>query len=470
MSRAARIVCCVSMAFSVLIGVGGVRAATAGDGLEWGPKGSTLSAHLDAYPLPTLLRRIAAATGWQVFVEPGTTLEVTADFDRLDRVAALERLLRGTNYALLPKDGGPSMLFVFKSEVGNATERIVPTTAPGKSATGHALPNERIIVLKPGSKALDELVRRFGAKIAGQIDGMNAYRLIFPDERQARRAAAAMAGREDVESIETNMAVAAPATIEPLAQLGADVPLSLSPDISPSANKVIIGLLDTPVQDPSGRLSGFLQPGISVHGDYTPADGALAHGTAMAQTLLDGVARALSERGASSAQVPLSILPIDVYDQGELASTFAIARGLAEALNHHVNVINLSLGGDSDSTIVRQLLATAVKNGVLVFGAAGNEPVTSKEYPAADPGVISVTATNGSGGVASWANQGSWVDTVGPADNVLHFDDRAWQGTGTSFSTSWVSGWAAGTLANGRMGAASATQQTLMRWGMPSGK
>src|SRR5262249_40179627 len=150
-------------------------------------------------------------------------------------------------------------------------------------------------------------------------------------------------------------------------------------------------------QEAGTWLAPFLEPGISVDGPYQPPTGTLSHGTAMAETILDGVARALNERGDTSGKVALSILPIDVYGGNEATNMFRVAQGLYEALTRHVNVVNLSLGGDVDSPLLGQLTQAAAKSGVVVVAAAGNEPVANPLYPAADPGVISVTASDASG-------------------------------------------------------------------------
>src|SRR5262249_29107028 len=146
---------------------------------------------------------------------------------------------------------------------------------------------------------------------------------------------------------------------------------ALTPDMSPSADKVIIGLVDTAIQgDPT--FKNFLQPTVSLAGDYTPSASQITHGTAMAETILDGIQRALAESGDGSRPVPVSILPIDVYGSAETTTTFDVARGMYEAMTQHANIINLSLGGDQASPLLQQLVAMAADRGVLVFAAAGN--------------------------------------------------------------------------------------------------
>ena len=196
-------------------------------------------------------------------------------------------------------------------------------------------------------------------------------------------------------------------------------------------------------------------------------DGPLTHGTAMAATIVDGVARGLLEAGDTSGTAPLSILPVDVYGASETTNTFDLARGIYEALDRHVNVVNLSLTTDGDSQLVRTLIDDAAKRGVLVFGAAGNDGGTARVYPAADRGVVSVTAADARGGVASWANSGSWVDAIAPGENVISYQDQGWYGTGTSFATSLVSGWAAGAMAGTRRSPTQVERETLARWASP---
>src|SRR5207244_5994926 len=174
----------------------------------------------------------------------------------------------------------------------------------------------------------------------------------------------------------------------------------------------------------------------------------LADRTGQAETVPAGVRPAPQEQGTASAKVSVSIVPIDIYGGNESTSTFYLGRGLYEALNRHANIANLSLSGDGDSPLLKSLIQDATSHGVLLFAAAGNVPVTSPTYPAADPGVIAVTAGDARGDIASYANRGPFVDAMAPGINVVHYRDSAWLGTGTSFSTSWVSGWAAGFMAN----------------------
>lgn len=436
------------------------------DSLVW--KRDQVDAHIESWPLPRVLEVISTATGWQIYVEPDAGYAVTAEFENLKPREALQRLLGGLNFAVLPQPNGPAKLFVYRHSVGDATQLVQFTRkSPADGKTREPIANELIVTLKSGSKdGIDGLSKRLRANVVGRLDTVHAYRLRFENERAARAARAELENASDVASIESNFPIVPPGNLEPLS-MSSGPTLSLTPNVSPSADRVVIGLIDTAVQAQGAVFKDFVQPEVSLFDDYQPPADRITHGTAMAETILDGVARALQERGDASAKVAVSIVPIDIYGGNDSTSTFDLARGLYEALNRHANIINLSLSGEKDSPLLSTLVRDATSHGVLLFAAAGNVPVTSPTYPAADPGVIAVTAGDARGDIAPYANRGSFVDAMAPGINVVHYQDSSWLGTGTSFSTSWVSGWAAGFMAS--TAHSSSTQaETLKRWGVPS--
>jgi hypothetical protein len=94
------------------------------------------------------------------------------------------------------------------------------------------------------------------------------------------------------------------------------------------------------------------------------------------------------------------------------------------------------------------LIQQASADGVVFFGAAGNEPVTTPTYPAAYSEVIAVTDGDRNGDVASYANRGSFVDLMTPGSSVVPFNGQSYLVNGTSASTAYASGIAAGLAGN----------------------
>jgi hypothetical protein len=163
------------------------------------------------------------------------------------------------------------------------------------------------------------------------------------------------------------------------------------------------------------------------------------HATGMAQTILAAIAKASG--GNSSAQ----ILPVYVYGNSATATSWNVALGIQAAVDKGANVLNLSLGSSSDSAVLDSVIQQAEASGVLIFAAAGNQPVNTPTYPAADPGVNAVTALQPGGQIASYANYGSFIDMALPGANIIYQGNQPWMVQGTSVSTAYATGVAAGT-------------------------
>jgi hypothetical protein len=179
-------------------------------------------------------------------------------------------------------------------------------------------------------------------------------------------------------------------------------------------------------------------PAIHVAGSSQIDPSQLTHGTAMAETIMG----ALQARTGGSTSV--KILPVDVYGGSETTSTFDVANGIVQAVNNGANILNLSLGSTGDSQFLHNTITQVSQQGIPIYAAAGNEPVTTPTYPAAYPEVVSVTATDSSGNIAPYANRGSFVRMAAPGDNVVSYNGQSYLVEGTSTSTAFVSGMAAG--------------------------
>jgi subtilase family serine protease len=94
------------------------------------------------------------------------------------------------------------------------------------------------------------------------------------------------------------------------------------------------------------------------------------------------------------------------------------------------------------------VLAQAAQDGITSFAATGNTPLNSPYYPAADPGVIPVTALGQAGQIASYANVWSDPNMIAlPGTGLVYYNGQQWVVQGTSTSTAISSGIYAGNLA-----------------------
>ena len=402
---------------------------------NWNTNQNLVSADIQSVPVERLLGSIARNTGWQIFLEPNVSHNVSTKFKDLSSGQALRMLLGDLNFALVPQTNGPTHLYVFRTSMGNATRMIRPEDLVSKTSHSGKIPNELVVTVKPGVK-IDGLDCLQNANVTGKIEALNTYRVEFKDEAAAKAAQSCLSGNADVLSVESNFSMEQPDLPRGVANAAPE--FNLSPKANDGSCQVVIGLIDTSIGSLGNNLDQFVNKPVSVAGDPA-ADSQLTHGTAMADTILRGIQ---ANTGGSTS---VKLQPVDVYGPNETTSTFDVANGIYQAIqNYKANVINLSLGGTGDSPFLHKLIQDAVKQGVVFFAAAGNQPVTTPTYPAAYPEVEAVTAGNGPGQVADYANRGSFVDLMLPGTSIVPYDGQSWAVTGTSTSTAYASGIAAG--------------------------
>jgi len=398
------------------------------------------SAHLtveaSGQRLSEVLGHVAAQTGWHIFIEPDANPEVKTQFEGVGVGQAIELLVGRMNYALLPQSDGPTKLFVFRTSRDQATLQVLAADADEKpKVTIKRVGNELIVTVEPGTD-IEALARRLGAKVTGQLPGTNTYRLTFEDENGAESAREQLAGEPGIKGVDYNYVVDRPDSPQSIAQ-GPTPPVRLSLNPPSGDNGIVVGLVDTGVQKLGGGLDQFLLPPKSLGGEATPSGDQLTHGTSMAQTILRSIEQ------TSGGNTSIQILPVDIYGANESSTSFDVAMGIATAVNEGADIINLSLGSYGGASYLQDVIQEASQKGIVIFAAAGNEPVTDPVYPAAYPGAIAVTATE-QNQLAPYANHGEFVDMGAPGSSVVYFNGQPYVINGTSTATAYASGLAAG--------------------------
>ena len=432
-------------------------AETSTNFLSWDQKHDSVDADISTWNLRELLEQISTATKWRVYLDPDATASTSVKFSGLKGGDALHAMLGRLNFLVVPETNGPSGLYVFRTSRRQATTLISP---PVKKAV--PIPNQIVVTLKPGSKTkIEDLAKSLGAKIIGRIDGQDTYLLQFEDVAATTYAREQLAENPDVAGIDNNYPIDSPPSV--VGSSSANPDLELKPVTNTGPCQLIVGLIDTPIQSLGASMDQFLKPQIHVTGESNVASsGALSHATAMAETILDAI------QPKTGGTTSVRILPVDVYGSSHTTSTFNVANGIVQAVNNGANIINLSLGGTGDSQVLHDTIIQVAKQGIPIYAAAGNDPVTTPTYPAAYPEVKAVTATDRSGNIASYANRGSFISMAAPGDNVVNFDGKQYQVEGTSTSTAFVSGAAAGLADSAHVCADQA--QSLLQKTLPNAK
>ncbi len=417
------------------------------ESLVWRMQENKVDAEIRSWNLQKLLGKISTATGWQIYLEPETQHTVSATFKDLRPGDALRLLLGNLNFALLPQSNAPAKFFIYRTSLLEATQLIAAATdAKSPPRPSNLIPNELIVTLKSNAKeTIDDIARKLGAKVVGRADDLKAWRLQFEDEAAAQSAREALEAYDSVQDVDSNFTVHGPTRTEKLA-LSSPLPFSLRPKVSTDGSRIVVGLIDTAVQSLGPQMNEFVLSPIQVAGEPAINAQQLSHGTSMAETILQGLAMTSRDSDGS----PVRILPVDVYGAQPNTTTFDVGKGVYAAINGGATIINLSLGGDGESAFLNGIIQDAHKQGVLFFGAAGNEPSIIPVYPAAYPDVVAVTAGDKKGNIAPYANRGSFVDVAAPGVSLVQFGNQSYLVSGTSASTAYVSGMASAQRATGK--------------------
>ncbi len=419
----------------LLTSVGIVSAGNATNQLIWNRAGDRVSADVHGWPLLSLLEAVAAQSGWRVMVEPDLERSASVKFKDLPYGEALRLLLGDLNFALVPQTNGAARFYVFRTAQDRATQLVRAAVGQLPVPPPKRVPNELILRVKPGTD-IEQLARMVGAKVTGRLPELDTYRLEFPDEAATDAARETLADAADVASVDYNYYFERPQPVREFTGTGAPA-LSLQLKPPGESGRVIVGLVDTAVQPLGGGLDAFLLKQLSISGTASMDPASPAHGTSMAETILRSLEAAT--KGSTSVQ----ILPVDVYGANRETTTWNVALGIVAAVNGGANPINLSLGSTVNSPVLQDLVTSVAARGILLFAAAGNEPVTTPFYPAAYPEVTAVTGGNKTR-ISNYANYGSFVDVAAPDSNIISYANRQWYIVGTSAATAFTTGVAAG--------------------------
>jgi type VII secretion-associated serine protease mycosin len=182
---------------------------------------------------------------------------------------------------------------------------------------------------------------------------------------------------------------------------------------------VTVAVIDSGVDAAHPDLAGRVLPGIDLVAHTTGVSSdPLGHGTHVVGTIA-----ALAGNGVGVAGIApgVKILPIRALNAAGSGLMSDVATGLVYAADHGAQVVNMSIGSTSKVGAVSTAIGYARSKGVVVVASAGNSRATGSpiSYPAADEGVIAVAATDSADKVASYSNQGSYVDVSAPGTNIL---------------------------------------------------
>lgn len=195
-------------------------------------------------------------------------------------------------------------------------------------------------------------------------------------------------------------------------------------------------------------------------GKTNPAGNGVSHGTEVA-----GLVGATGNNGKGIATYSWNtrLLPLQVLDDNGSGYTSGVISAIYYAVDRGAQVINMSLGGDTDDPALAQAISYAYSHNVVVVAAAGNcgtgqeygcDPTKpgAMGYPALNRHVIAVGAATSANTRASFSSYGPGLDVIAPGSGTIA--SPMWLASnqtsayasslyGTSFSSPLVAGYVA---------------------------
>jgi subtilisin family serine protease len=203
-------------------------------------------------------------------------------------------------------------------------------------------------------------------------------------------------------------------------------------------SNVIVAVIDSGIDADHPELANTIADRFDALGSK---EGPHVHGTGIAGAI---VSHARLMGSAPSAKI-LAIRAFGAAPNGAESTSFVVLKSLDFAASHGAQIVNMSFAGPKDPLLERGIAASVTK-GIVLVAASGNAGAKSPPlYPAANPNVIAVSATDAHDRLFPASNRGSHIAVAAPGVEIfLPAPDGKYQMTsGTSFSAAYISGLAA---------------------------
>lgn len=243
-------------------------------------------------------------------------------------------------------------------------------------------------------------------------------------------------------------------------------------DRTTGSPNVVVAVIDTGIDLDHPELAPLLVQGMDMvdlgpnptapqgfrfEGDFQTRDNIpqdeVGHGTHVAGTI---ACLSNNNRNVAGVTWQCRLMPVKVLtrivninninDVRGTGSAADIAAGIRWAVDNGARILNLSLGGTTDTQVERDAIAYAISRGVVVCAAMGNGGANAPvSFPAAYPGVVAVGAINISNQRAGFSQVGAHIDVVAPGVDILStvWNDSTTTMSGTSMASPHVAGVAA---------------------------
>jgi subtilisin family serine protease len=219
----------------------------------------------------------------------------------------------------------------------------------------------------------------------------------------------------------------------------ADVDAPEAWDVTRGVTTTVLAIIDTGVDLDHPDLVGRLVDGYDFVNDDTDPQDDHGHGTHVAGTAAAGTNNGL---GVAGVCPECRIMPLKVLNSSNWGYYTWWIEGIEYAVDNGAHVINMSLGGTSNSQALRDAVRYAHDANVPIVAAMMNDGNSNIYYPARFNETIAVGATNRTDQRATFSNYGNHIDLVAPGEAILStvWDDGYSLKSGTSMAVPHVVG------------------------------
>jgi hypothetical protein len=325
-----------------------------------------------------------------------------------------------------------------------------PRRNVAQAAVGQRYLSDQIIAEVDSSQA-EDLARRHRLRLIGSQDiplVSSAFSLFgITDRRSVENVRTELAADAGVRSVQLNFRYvlqdqkSVPAEGDPAQYALTKLRLPEAHALSRGAN-VIVAVIDSGIDVAHPELADAIAESFDALGAKEGSkQGPHVHGTGIAGAI---VSHARLMGSAPKARI-LAIRAFGAAANGAESTSFVILKSLDFAASHGAQIVNMSFAGPKDPLVERGIVAAATKGMVLVAASGNAGPKSPPLYPAANPSVIAVSATDAHDRLFPASNRGGHIALAAPGvDIFLPAPDGKYQMTsGTSFSAAYISGLAA---------------------------
>lgn len=211
-----------------------------------------------------------------------------------------------------------------------------------------------------------------------------------------------------------------------------------------NVSEKIVAVIDSGVCFEHPDLQGKILTGWNFVNDNSDVTDTIGHGCFMSGII---GANINNQEGIAGAGVNVKILPLKVIGENGLGNYSDLIEAIDYAAEQNVAIINISLGGLSDSEILHQVIQEVTNKGIKVVASAGNTANNEIMYPAKYSEVVSVGSVENDYTVSNFSSNSQEIKLWAYGSNILTTDKSGdyVKTSGTSIAAAEVSAF----IANG---------------------